>query len=104
MAREGDLPNARKVLEASLRLAKEGEKKFSDKALGEKVLELTKLRKTLPSLVPPPPPRDEAAMGPVSKTMPPRAPSVATPAPSPAEAMDMRAAHGKAMKDIQGDQ
>lgn len=104
MAREGDLPNARKVLEASLRLAKEGEKKFSDKALGEKVLELTKLRKTLPSLVPPPPPREEAAMGPVSKTMPPRAPSVATPAPSPAEAMDMRAAHGKAMKDIQGDQ
>lgn len=32
----------------SLRLAREGEKKFGDKALGQKVVELTQLRKTSP--------------------------------------------------------
>lgn len=90
LAREGDLPNARKLLEATLRLAREGEKKFSDKALGTKVNELTKLRRTLPSLVPPS--TNESALG----AAPPKT------APSADDAMDLRAAHGEAMKTLQG--
>lgn len=96
LAREGDLVNARKVLEASLRLAREGEKKFSDKALGEKVTEMTKLRKTLPSLAPPPEARNEGASGPARMSPKPAA-------VSPAEAMEVRATHGAAMKSLQGD-
>lgn len=97
LAREGDLTNARKVLEATLRLAKDGEKKFADKALGEKAVEMTKLRKTLPSLVPP----DTADTKELPSASTPR---VGKPmAPSPAEAMGMRAAHGDAMKALQGE-
>ncbi len=48
-ARRGYLPNARKLLDASLRLARDGEKKYGDKALGERVVEMTKLRRTLAS-------------------------------------------------------
>ena len=103
LARDGDLPTARKVLETTLRLAKEGEKKFSDKALGEKAIELTKLRKTLPTLVPPAEPMAEAprkgGMAPVAAKAPPR------PAPASAEdAMEMKASHGKAMEALQGAQ
>ncbi|HSO36862.1 MAG TPA: hypothetical protein VLT33_30255, partial [Labilithrix sp.] len=98
LARQGDLANARKLLEASLRLAREGEKKFSDKALGDKVIEMTKLRKTLPSLAPP---AEERSTGGAPQ---PSAPPVAKrPSVSPAEAMDVRAAHGGAMKALQGD-
>lgn len=100
LARDGDLTNARKVLDASLRLAREGEKKFSDKALGEKVTEMTKLRRTLPSLAPPPEARNEGAP---SATGTPRRPAPAAQPPSPADAMDVRATHGGAMKTMQGE-
>jgi Ca-activated chloride channel homolog len=93
LAREGDLPSARKLLEATLRLAREGEKKFSDKALGERAAELTKLRKTLPSLAPPP--EAKADGGPQRGAPRPAA-------ASPEDAMELRAAHGSAMKDLQG--
>ncbi len=102
LARDGDLANARKMLDLALRLAKEGEKKYSDKALGEKRVEMTKLRKSLPTLVP----RPEARMREVPsagapQTIVPKMP--AAPMPSPADAMSVRAAHGNAMKDLQGD-
>jgi Ca-activated chloride channel family protein len=104
LAREGELTNARKLLDASLRLAKEGEKKFADKGLGEKVIEMTKLRKTLPSLAPPPEAMN-AGGGPSPGAPPPKVarPVAPSPAASPADAMDLRAAHGDAMKAIQGD-
>lgn len=98
LARDGDLPNARKLLEASLRLAREGEKKFGDKALGQKVIELTKLRKTIASLAPP---REEAVSSNGGAPAPPR---MMTPAAaSPEEAMALRAVHGNAMKQMQGE-
>ena len=99
LARDGDLPSARKLLEASLRLAREGEKKFGDKALGQKVVELTKLRKTLASLAPPKEKDDAAAMSGAPPT------KAARPAamPSPEEAIALRATHGAAMQELQGE-
>ena len=100
LARDGDLPGARKVLDAAQKLAKEGETKFGDKTLGEKVAEMSKLRKTLPSLLPPP---DEAMSGgamPAPKRAMMMAPRPA--AASPADAMSLRATHGSAMKELQG--
>lgn len=98
-ARVGDLAGARKLLESALQLAKEGEKKFADKALGQKVIELTKLRATLASLAPP---REPEAWSP--NGAPPPARRVMAPRPvAPAEAMGLRATHGDAMKQIQGD-
>jgi hypothetical protein len=96
LARDGDLPGARKLLETSLRLAREGEKKFGDKALGQKVVELTKLRKTIASLAP----AKEDAVSAGGAPAPPRA---AKPMASPAEAMEVRALHGDAMKQVQGE-
>ncbi len=98
LARDGDLANARQVLETTLRLAKEGEKKFSDKALGEKAIELTKLRKTLPTLVPPLDTADAPRKGGIA----PVAAKAPRPAASPEDAMEMKTAHGRAMDAIQG--
>lgn len=102
LARDGDLGNARAVLDTSVRLAKEGEKKFSDKALGEKVIEMTKLRKTLPALAPPP--DAMSAMDPSGPSKTKMAPRPAPPSASPKEALELRAAHGGAMSAIQGDE
>lgn len=98
LARGGDLAGARKILDAAQKLAKEGETKFGDKALGEKVVEMAKLRKTLPSLLPPP---DEAMVGGMGGGM--KRPMAPRPvAASPADAMSLRASHGEAMKQLQG--
>jgi Ca-activated chloride channel family protein len=98
LARAGDLAGARKVLDAAQKLAKEGETKFGDKALGEKVVEMTKLRKTLPSLLPQVDDTRHGSMGGgMGRPAPPR-----PVAASPAEAMSLRASHGDAMKQLQG--
>ena len=97
LARDGDLANARKLLEASLRLAREGEKKFGDKALGQKVVELIQLRKTLASLAPPK--EDPMTMSGAPPSRPAPKPAMA----SPAEAKALRATHGAAMKELQGE-
>ena len=97
-ARNGDLVGARKLLEATLQLAKEGEKKFADKALGKKVTELTKLRATLASLAP----RDPGGWSPNGAPSFRQSVAPARPA-APGAAMDVRAAHGDAMKVLQGD-
>lgn len=111
-ARNGDLPAARKLLDMAIKLATEGAKRFDDKALGKKVEEMNKLRRTLPTLVPPPEPRESNMMiaPPPGGGGPPRqekAPGIA-PAAAPVakasaqESMDMRAAHGNALKELQG--
>jgi hypothetical protein len=105
-ARNGDLPAARKLLDTAIKLATEGAKRFDDKALGKKVDEMTKLRKTLPTLVPPPEPRESNMMAPGGAPRP--ADRAAAPAPAPVakasaqESMEMRAAHGNALKELQG--
>jgi len=96
LARGGDLAGARKVLDAAQKLAKEGETKFADKALGEKLTEMTKLRKTLPSLLPPPDEMAAESGGGRVRAMAPK-----PVAASPAEAMSLKAAHGAAMKELQ---
>ncbi|HEX7664190.1 MAG TPA: VWA domain-containing protein [Polyangiaceae bacterium] len=95
-AREGDLVTARKTLDATIRLAKEGQTKFGDEALGEKIKELVSIRKKLASLAPQRPATDETAARSGAAPAP-------APKPSPAEAMEMRAAHGDAMKTLQGE-
>lgn len=107
-ARNGDLPAARKLLDTAIKLASEGAKRFEDKALGKKVDEMNKLRKTLPTLVPPPEPRESNMMAPGGAPRP--ADRAAAPAPAAApvakasaqESMEMRAAHGNALKELQG--
>jgi len=67
-----------------------------DRALGQKVIELTKLRKTLASLALP---REEALS---SNGAPAPTKAMKPAAASPEEAMALRAVHGEAMKEMQG--
>jgi Ca-activated chloride channel family protein len=96
-ARMGDLVGARKILVATQKLAVDGAKKFSDAELTAKAKEIDGLKKTIGSLAPPPPPVDRfGAVGPRPKLAAPMA-------ASPKEAMSLRAAHGDAMREIQGE-
>jgi Ca-activated chloride channel family protein len=111
-ARNGDLPAAKKLIDTAIKLATEGAKRFDDKALGKKVEEMNKLRKTLPTLVPPPEPRESNMLVPPGGAGPARPDRAEAAAPRPAaapaakaspqESMDMRAAHGNAVKELQG--
>ncbi|MEO8876832.1 MAG: VWA domain-containing protein [Polyangiaceae bacterium] len=98
-AREGDVPGARKILDAAIRLAKEGKNKFADESFTARVTEMSALRKTLPSLAP-----QSASMS--KPDSPDKAAAQLAPRPAasaPAEAMELRAAHGDAMKALQGE-
>jgi hypothetical protein len=99
LARNGDLVTARKTLDATIRLAKQGQAKFADEAFAAKITELESIRKRLASFAPP-----QAAMN--EPPAPSKAGMAQKPAavmPSPREAMEMRAAHGDAMKELQGE-
>jgi Ca-activated chloride channel family protein len=101
LARGGDLHGARKILDATIRLAKEGRNKFADESFAAKVSEMTALRKTLASLAPQAEPMTKSDSP--AKAGAPPAPRPAAAAPSPEEAMELRAAHGDAMKALQGE-
>jgi len=95
-ARAGDVPGARKILEAANKLASEGAKKFDDADLTAKVKEIAALKKTIASLAPPP--LQFGALGGGGMSRRPAADFA-----SPAAAMEMRKSHGRAMSELQGD-
>lgn len=98
MARNGDVIGARKLLDASSKLAADGAKRFEDAELAAKVKEIATLRKTIASLAPPP-----ETFGNFSGFSGGR-PRAAAPMkmPSPADSMGVRSSHGAAMREIQG--
>jgi Ca-activated chloride channel family protein len=95
MARSGDVLGARKLLDATGKLAKEGSKRFDDADLQAKVKEIAELRRTIASLAPAPAGGGGFGVGSgrgISRPM----------EASPAAAMNMRKAHGRAMDELQG--
>ncbi|NUO50253.1 MAG: VWA domain-containing protein [Polyangiaceae bacterium] len=106
LARGGDLNGARKLLDLTSKFAQEGSKRFEDTDLKGKVDEITKLKKTLHTLLPRPEP--EFGMGGGAGIG--RGPTKSAPRPAaafhdatPAEAMSVRSTHSGAMKALQGD-
>ncbi len=95
-ARSGDLPGARKLLDAAGKLASEGAKKFDDADLTAKAKEIASLKKTIASLVPAP---QVLGMG----GRPPRLKSDMDAAQPAAASLEMRKSHGRAMSELQGD-
>lgn len=97
-ARAGDVKGARKLLDETVKLAKDGASKFNDAELTDKAREAQSLKKTVASLAPPPEP--VAHGGPATMKPP-------MPAPAPvldeASAMSVRAAHGSSMKILQSE-
>jgi hypothetical protein len=74
LAREGKLASAFALLDATERLAKAAAKAFNDNELAERAKSIGPVRKTLPSLVPPPePPEPLATTGGPTMPRPPRA-------------------------------
>ena len=107
LARMGDVQGARKLLRTAQKRALETAKKIDDAELALKAHEVDKLTKTIASLAPPPPPRsrpfepEPSTFNRKSNRVEFDAPSPA--APSPAAALELRAAHGDAIKALQGD-
>ncbi len=99
LARGGDVLGARKLLDATSKFAAEGSKRFDDVELQGRVDEIAKLKKTLHTLVPQPDPAALSGLG-AGKTGKPV--PMKHPAPSPAEALGVRSAHGDAMRTLQG--
>lgn len=95
MARAGDVRGARKLLDATSKLAAEGSKRFEDADLLSKVKEIAELRKTIASLAPPPDGGGGHGVGSGRRILRPME-------PSPAAAMSMRKTHGRAMDELQG--
>lgn len=95
-AREGDVNGARKLLDATIKLANDGARRFGDKSLSAKAEEMLKLRRTLPSLAPPPEPPSASRPHPGTLASPP------PPKASPAEAMGLKSAHGDSIRELQG--
>lgn len=102
LARGGDLAGARKLLDATSKFAQEGAKRFEDAELKGRVDEIAKLRKTLHTLVPPPATAGLGTLGTMGRGAGAMMPMKSA-APSPAEALGVRSAHGDAMRMLQGD-
>lgn len=100
LARAGDVKGARKLLDDTVKLAKDGATRFNDEELTGKVKEAQSLKKTVASLAPPPPPVWHASAGGPAMRQP-----MARPAPAldEASAMSVRAAHGSSMKMLQSE-
>jgi Ca-activated chloride channel family protein len=98
MARAGNLRAANAIVDEGMKLAKDGAKSFDDDELLAKVKEMTKLRASLPSLLPPPPPRHTFGMNESLRPKPRRS----RPAPAPGAAFTVRKAHGSATRTLQG--
>src|SRR5262249_51648109 len=97
LARAGDLKGANALIDTTIKLATTDGKRFDDKELADKAKEATKLKGTLPSLVPPPPP-----VVTLDGMSPPLGPPRPVPPPlPPSAALDVRAIHGQAMTDLQ---
>jgi Ca-activated chloride channel family protein len=94
LARGGDVPGARALLDATAARAKKDGARFKDAELAAKAQEAAGIRKTLASLAPLPPDAPSRAGAP-------QAPPPA--APSAAESMQVKGAHAEAMKELQGD-
>jgi Ca-activated chloride channel homolog len=92
-ARVGDVPGARKILDAASKLATEGAKKFEDADLTAKAKEIAALKKTIASLAP------AVQLG-AAGGAPRAAMDMAQPAPV---SLAMRKSHGRAMSELQGD-
>ena len=111
LARAGDVPGARKMLDAAEKAAKAAAKEFDDKDLAEKAKSIPAVRKSLATLAPPPapPPPPQRFGGPTKvdatrdAPMPAQAPASLAPArpssPVPAPVMKSQA---DAMGTIQG--
>lgn len=99
-ARGGDVPGARKILEAAGKLAAEGAKKFDDADLTAKAKEIASLKKTIASLAPAPQ-RFGVTSGDLGLGGARRSDlDMAQPA---AASLEMRKSHGRAMSELQGD-
>lgn len=99
-ARGGDVPGARKILDAASKLATEGAKKFDDADLAAKAKEIAALKKTIASLAPAPVHRGLAGMGLGVGGGRHSQLDMAQPA---AVSLEMKKAHGRAMSELQGD-
>ncbi len=99
LARGGDLNGARKLLEVTSKFAQEGSKRFEDAELKGKVDEISKLKKTLHTLLPRPQPAILGGLGAGRSAKPAATFHDAT----PAEAMSLRSTHSGAMKALQGE-
>lgn len=100
LARAGDVPGARSLLDSTIKLATDAGKKFDDADLTEKAKEALKLKGTIASLAPQPtaliqPPVVDA-FGP-TMPMPPAPPPLA-----PSAALDVRSIHGRSLDELQG--
>jgi Ca-activated chloride channel family protein len=93
LARSGELPGAKSMLDESVRWARAEATRLSDDALRGQADELAALRKELPALVPSKVPMSAGVGGPI----PDQAFSVA---PSPAGARAVREAHSSAFNDL----
>ena len=96
LARAGDLKGARALLDSAAKVATQEGKRFEDADLSAKAKEAQSIKKTVASLVPVP------AVRPSDMRSRPKNLDFA-PAPSPAAALQVRSAHGEAMRTIQGD-
>lgn len=93
-ARAGNLAQARATLDAAEKEGRAAAKEFEDTELAEKVKGIGALRKTLPTLVPRPPPEEVAARGGGRPSLAPR--------PSPASAEVVMKSQAEAMSTLQG--
>ncbi|MBK8251950.1 MAG: VWA domain-containing protein [Polyangiaceae bacterium] len=99
LARNGDLTNARLLLDGAEKVGKLAAKVHNDNDLAEKVKSIGPLRKTLAALVPPPaPPPPPGGWGGAKPSVAP----AAAPVP-PADAAVVMATQAAAMRDLQGD-
>lgn len=95
LARGGDVPGARALLDRTIAIASSAAKTFGDAELGAKADEARKLKKTVASLAPPP---ETFAASPGAVNNAPPAPKPMAPETS----MAIKTAHGGAMRDLQG--
>jgi Ca-activated chloride channel family protein len=98
LARGGDAKGARALLDKAAKLATDEGKRFEDAELSAKAKEALSIKKTVASLVPSLPMPVRTGGGP----RPMKSFEFASP-PSPAAALEVRSAHGDAMRTIQGE-
>lgn len=103
LARAGDVPGARSLLDSTIKLASDAGKKFDDADLTEKAKEALKLKGTIASLAPQPTAMITSPVVDDFAAPHPAAPPMTAPPPlAPSAALDVRSIHGRSLDELQG--